>query len=68
MFTKDEMNNKSTENKICDNCAKKDVCMYRTALERAVTDINTISGRSDVFIETHIKCIHWLSEHTVSIR
>ena len=67
MFVNDKTIN-NTENRICENCAKKDVCMYRTALERAVRDINQISDRADVYIETNIKCIHWLSERTVSIK
>ena len=36
-------NNQNTENKICENCKKNDVCKYTSKLMEAVSDINKIS-------------------------
>ena len=55
-------NNQNTENKICENCKKNDVCMYTSKLIEAVSDINKISERPNVFIKTKIECTYWLGE------
>ena len=42
--------------KICENCDKEDVCMYRDECMKAVKDILDIEERTNVFIKTHIEC------------
>lgn len=65
MINNENMNKveKATDNnRICNSCKKNDVCMYKSELERAVTDINQVSERTNVFINTNIMCKHWLGE------
>lgn len=45
--------------KICENCDKEDVCMYKEECIKAVKDILDIEGRTNVFIKTHIDCKKW---------
>lgn len=45
--------------KICENCDKEDVCMYKEECMKAVKDILDIEGRTNVFIKTHIGCKKW---------
>lgn len=45
--------------KICENCDKEDVCMYKEEYMKAVKDILDIEGRTNVFIKTHIDCKKW---------
>ena len=42
--------------KICENCDKEDVCMYRDECMKAVKDILDIEERTNVFIKTHTEC------------
>ena len=65
MIKNENMNKveKATDgNRICNSCKKNDVCMYKSELERAVTDIKNVSERTNVFIETNIMCKNWLGE------
>ena len=47
-------------NRICDTCSKEDVCMYKEELAKAVKDIMQISDRTNVFVDTDVKCKKWL--------
>ena len=65
MFKNENMNKveKATDgNRVCNSCKKNDVCMYKSELERAVTDIEKVSERTNVFIKTNITCKNWLGE------
>lgn len=50
---------KSSGDRICDNCNKEEVCMYKEALNEVVKDITNISERKDVFIDIDIRCKKW---------
>ena len=52
--------------KICENCDKEDVCMYKEECMKAVRDILNIESRTNVFIKTHIDCKKW-SKKSVGI-
>ena len=52
--------------KICENCDKEDVCMYKEECMKAVKDILDIVSRANVFIRTHIDCKKW-SKKSVGI-
>lgn len=45
--------------KMCDTCNKEDVCMYKVDLAQAVKEITQISERTNVFIDTDIRCQKW---------
>ena len=45
--------------RICDTCNKEDVCMYKAELAQAAKEITQISERTNVFIDTDIKCKKW---------
>lgn len=44
--------------KICNTCKKKDVCMYKAELEQAIEKITQTLKHTDVFI-VDIKCKKW---------
>lgn len=50
---------KKFNEKICENCDKEDVCMYKEECMKAVKDISDIESRTNVFIRTHINCKKW---------
>ena len=45
--------------KICKNCDKEDVCMYKEECMKAIKDILDIESKANVFIKTHIDCKKW---------
>lgn len=45
--------------RICNTCIKSDVCMLSKDLHKAVKDINDVSERNGVFIDTDIRCKKW---------
>lgn len=45
--------------RICDTCIKEDVCMYKGECAQAAKDISLIAERTNVFIDTDIKCKKW---------
>ncbi len=45
--------------RICDTCIKEDVCMYKAELAQAAKEIIQISERTNVFIDTDIRCKKW---------
>ena len=45
--------------RICDTCSKEDVCMYKGECAQAAKDISLIAERTNVFIDTDIKCKKW---------
>lgn len=49
----------SNGDRICDTCCKEDVCMYKGELIQATNEINRISERINVFIDTDIRCKKW---------
>ena len=52
----------NNNNRICDTCSKEDVCMYKEELAKVVKDIMQISDRTNVFIDTDVKCKKWLGK------
>ena len=52
----------SNGDRICDTCNKEDVCMYKGELAQAAKEITQISERTNVFIDTDIKCKKWLGK------
>ena len=58
----DFMIENNSNNRICDTCSKEDVCMYKEELAKAVKDIMQISDRTNVFIDTDVKCKKWLGK------
>ena len=52
----------SNGDRICDTCIKEDVCMYKAELAQAAKEISQISERTNVFIDTDIKCKKWSSK------
>ena len=52
--------------KICENCDKEDVCMYKEECMKAVKDILGFGSWANVFIRTHIDCKKW-SKKSVGI-
>lgn len=57
-----------TEERICENCDKEDVCKYKEECMKAVKDILDIESRTNVFIRTHIDCKKWSEKPAVGIR
>ena len=49
----------SNGDRICDTCNKEDVCMYKGELAQATKEINQISERKNIFIDTDIRCKKW---------
>lgn len=49
----------SNGDRICNTCNKEDVCMYKEELSKAAKDIAEISDRTNVFVDTEIKCKKW---------
>ena len=45
--------------RICDTCDKEDVCMYKDECAQAAKDISLIAERTNVFIDTDIRCKKW---------
>lgn len=45
--------------RICDTCGKEDVCMYKGECAEAAKDISLIAERTNVFIDTDIRCKKW---------
>ena len=54
--------------KICENCDKEDVCMYKEECMKAVKDILDIESRTNVFIRTNINCKKWSGKPAIGIR
>ena len=48
--------------RICDTCSKEDVCMYKGECAQAAKDISLIAERTNVFIDTDIRCKKWSSK------
>ena len=46
----------TTKDSICCNCIKNDVCNIQDNLTEAMSDINYIKDRVNVFIDINIKC------------
>lgn len=49
----------SDGDRMCDTCNKEDVCMYKVDFAKAINDIIQISERTNVFINTDIRCKKW---------
>lgn len=47
---------------ICNTCGKEDVCMYKGECAKAAKDITEISERTNVFIDTDIRCKKWIGK------
>jgi len=66
MITENSFDKVQKSNNICDNCAKKEVCVYKVEVEEVIADINKIKVRDRTdslnIIEAHIKCKYWLNE------
>lgn len=45
--------------RICDTCDKEDVCMYKGECAQAAKDISLIAERTNVFIDTDVRCKKW---------
>ena len=45
--------------RICNTCNKEDVCMYKGELAQAAKEITQIAERTNVFIDTDIRCKKW---------
>lgn len=54
--------------KICENCDKEDVCIYKEECMKAVKDILDIESRTNVFIRTNINCKKWSGKPAIDIR
>lgn len=52
----------SNGDRICDTCAKEDVCMYKGELAKAAKEIAQISERVNVFIDIDIRCKKWFGK------
>lgn len=52
--------------RICNTCSKRDVCMYKGELQKAIKDITQISGRTNVFMDVNIRCKKWFENLEVS--
>lgn len=50
------------QNHICNTCGKEDVCMYKAECTMAAKDITEISERTNVFINTDIRCKKWIGK------
>ena len=48
--------------RICNTCSKEDVCMYKGECAKAAKDISLIAERTNVFIDTDIRCKKWASK------
>lgn len=46
--------------RICNTCCKEDVCMIKGELAHAAKEISKIEQRTNIFIDTDIKCKKWL--------
>ena len=47
------------QNYLCDTCNKEDVCKYKEELVQTAKEITKITERSNVFIDTDIRCKKW---------
>lgn len=45
--------------RICNTCIKQDVCMFKDECTKAVKDIRLIAERTNIFIDTDIRCKKW---------
>lgn len=45
--------------RICNTCDKEDVCKYKCECAQAAKDISLIAERTNVFIDTDIRCKKW---------
>lgn len=45
--------------RICNTCDKEDICMYKGECAQAAKDISVIAERTNVFIDTDIRCKKW---------
>lgn len=45
--------------RLCNTCTKEDVCMYKGECAQAAKEITKISERTNVFIDTDIRCKKW---------
>ncbi len=57
-----------TEERICENCNKEDVCMYKEECIKAINDILDIESRKNVFLRTHINCKKWSGKPVIAKR
>jgi hypothetical protein len=57
---------KQLRDEACEDCAKADVCSIQEEFMRAYKDILEIEGRTNVFINTNVKCKKFLRKPLVS--
>lgn len=57
---------KPLRDEICEFCAKEDVCSIQEEFMKAYKDILDIEGRTNVFINTNVKCKKFLRKPPVS--
>lgn len=50
------------DDRICNTCIKQDVCMFKSECIKAAKDISLIAERTNVFIDTDIRCKKWSGE------
>jgi hypothetical protein len=57
---------KQLRDEACEDCAKADVCSMQEDFMKAYKDILEIEGRTNVFINTSVKCKKFLRKLSVS--
>lgn len=57
---------KPIRDKMCEFCAKEDVCNIKDEATKAYKDILEIEGRTNVFINTTVNCKKFLRKPPVS--
>lgn len=61
MFENSNLIPKRNNDRICNTCAKEDVCMYKGELARAAKEINKLSEGENLFVDVDIKCKKWIA-------
>lgn len=59
-------NTKSLRDETCEDCAKADVCSIKEEFTKAYKDILDIEGRTNVFVNTSVKCKKFLHKPVVN--
>ncbi|MDF2590532.1 MAG: hypothetical protein K0S41_4375 [Anaerocolumna sp.] len=57
---------KQLRDETCEDCAKSDMCSIQEEFMRAYKDILEIEGRTNVFINTSVKCKKFLRKPSVN--
>jgi hypothetical protein len=57
---------KPLRDEVCEICAKEDVCSIKEELMRAYKDVLDIEERTNVFINTSVKCKKFLRKQQTS--